>query len=106
MKMLRMCLNWKALAGLALAGVGIYLVAPDLGVAALPLLVLAACPLSMVLMMRSMRRPQGHGKRTPQGPAVDLLAREERIAQQASLADQLGALERKGGHPPDNGRGQ
>ena len=109
--MVKMCLNWKVLAGLAAVGVGIYLVAPDLVVAALPILVLAACPLSMLLMMWSMQHGQGQGqdRQTPQEPAVGL-AREERIAQlrtqQATLAEQLGALEQEGAHSAENGRRQ
>jgi hypothetical protein len=50
MKMLKMCLNWKVLAGLAAAGAGMYFLAPELALAALPILVLAVCPLSMMLM--------------------------------------------------------
>ena len=47
------CLNWKVIGVLAALGVGIYLVAPG-AAAAVPLLVLAVCPLSMLLMMRAM----------------------------------------------------
>ena len=113
MKVLKMCLNWKVLASLAAAGVGIYLAAPDLVVGALPILLLAACPLSMLLMMWSMQHGQGQGqgqgqnRQTPQEPAVGL-TREERIAQlrtqQATLADQIGALEQESAHPAENGR--
>lgn len=53
-KMLRACLNWKVIGGLAVVGLGIWLIAPNLLVAALPILVIAACPLSMLLMMRGM----------------------------------------------------
>ncbi|MGH9139426.1 MAG: DUF2933 domain-containing protein [Acidimicrobiales bacterium] len=42
------------LVSLALVGVGIYLFAPGLIGAAVPLLVVLACPLSMVFMMRGM----------------------------------------------------
>lgn len=108
MKMLKMCLNWKVLAGLAAVGVGIYLAAPALLVGALPLLLLAACPLSMLLMMWSMRHAQGQGRQTPHEPNVDL-TREERIAQlrtqRTALADQIGALEQEESHPAENGRG-
>ena len=48
------CLNWKVIAALAAVGVGVYALAPGLAVAAVPLLVLAVCPLSMLLMMRAM----------------------------------------------------
>ena len=49
-----MCLNKKVIGGLVAAAVAIYLLVPDLFGAALPLLILAACPLSMLLMMRMM----------------------------------------------------
>lgn len=49
-----MCINKKVIAGLALAGVAIFAFAPHLIGAALPLLILAVCPLSMLVMMRMM----------------------------------------------------
>ncbi len=49
------CFNWKVIAVLAAMGIGLYALAPGTAVAAAPLLVLAACPLSMLLMMRAMR---------------------------------------------------
>ena len=52
--MLKMCLNPKVIAALAAVGVGVYLLAPNLVTAALPLLILAVCPLSMLLMGRAM----------------------------------------------------
>ena len=107
MKMLRMCLNPKVLAGLVVAGVATYLIAPNLIAASLPILLVAACPLSMLLMMWGMRQTQG--KQTTQEPDVGL-TREERIAllraQQAILADRIGALERGEAHPAENGRGR
>lgn len=107
MNMLKACLNWKVLSGLGVAGVAIYLVAPDLAVAAIPILVLAACPLSMLLMVWSMQRAQE--QQTPQEPDVGLV-RDERVeqlrTQQAALADQIGALEQEGAHPAENGREQ
>ncbi len=48
------CLNWKVLAALAAVGVGVYAFAPNLVAAATPLLVLALCPLAMLVMMRAM----------------------------------------------------
>lgn len=53
-----MCLNWNVIGGLAALGVGIWIVAPGLIGAALPFLALAACPLSMILMMRGMSGSQ------------------------------------------------
>jgi len=109
MKMLKMCLDPKVLAGLVVAGVAIYLIAPNLIAVSLPILLVAACPLSMLLMMWGMQHTQGQGKQTDQEPDVGL-TREERIAQlrtqQAALADQIGALERGEAHPAENGRGR
>lgn len=51
---LGMCLNWKILAGLAVVGLIVLVAAPQFIWAALPILILAACPLSMLLMMRGM----------------------------------------------------
>jgi hypothetical protein len=107
MKMLKMCLNWKVLASLAVVAVGVYLVAPGLLAETIPILLLAACPLSMVLMMWAMQRTPGQDQQTPletdAGPA-----REERFAQmraeQAALADRIGALERKETRSAENGR--
>ncbi len=48
------CINWKVIAVLAAIGIGLYALAPGTAAAAVPLLVLAACPLSMLLMMRAM----------------------------------------------------
>ena len=50
----KMCLNPKVLIGLAIVGTAVFLLAPHLILAVLPLLFLAACPLSMLLMGRAM----------------------------------------------------
>lgn len=65
--MLRMCLNWKVLAGLALVAGGVWIYRPDLLGSALPILLLAACPLSMLWMMRSMGHDE-HAGSTPPSP--------------------------------------
>ncbi|MGE0600612.1 MAG: DUF2933 domain-containing protein [Dehalococcoidia bacterium] len=52
---LGMCFNWKVLAGLGVVAAGVLLFAPGAALAVLPLLLLAACPLSMVVMMFAMR---------------------------------------------------
>lgn len=68
-----MCINWKVLTGVAVVGLGTWAIAPNLIGAALPLLLLGACPLSMLLMMRGMggmgqvgstqpREMPGHGQ--------------------------------------------
>ena len=112
-----MCFNWKVLAGLAGVGLGVYVAAPELALSALPLLLMAACPLSMLLMAKGMGGMQGGQCATPgqeqarQAPApaahaasADVaLGREEQLAQlrarlasvqaeQAALAAQVEAL--------------
>ncbi len=59
------CMNKKVLAGLAAAALGVLVFAPNLIGAALPLLLIAACPLSMVFMMRAM----GGGQKSSDAPA-------------------------------------
>lgn len=49
-----MCFNWKIIAGLSAVGLGIWVVVPNVIGAALPLLVMLACPISMLVMMRRM----------------------------------------------------
>lgn len=51
-----MCLDKKVLAGAAVAAAAIYVLAPNLIGAALPVLVMAICPLSMLIMMKAMAR--------------------------------------------------
>jgi hypothetical protein len=111
MKMLKACLNPKVLVGLAVVGVAIYLIAPNLIAAALPILLLAACPLSMLLMMWGMQHTQGQGKQTTQQEEPDVgLSRQERMAQRltqkTALAEQIRQLEREEAHPAEDGRGR
>jgi hypothetical protein len=90
MKALRMCLNWKVLSGLATVGIGVYALAPGLVAEVLPILLLAACPLSMLLMVVGMREGQGNDsrQRVSQGAEADL-TREEQMAR--LRAQQAGA---------------
>lgn len=84
-----MKLDKKALGALAVAAPGAYLVAPNLFGAALPLLIFAACPLSMLLMMRMMAgaggRPRGT---TPSAGDTDRELAELRAEIEHLRADQ------------------
>ena len=51
---MRSCFNSKTFIGLALAGVAVFVLVPGAGRALGPLLIAAACPLSMLFMMRAM----------------------------------------------------
>ncbi|MGH2394405.1 MAG: DUF2933 domain-containing protein [Candidatus Limnocylindria bacterium] len=54
-----MCFNRKVLIGWGAVAVIVLIAAPQAFLAALPVLFLLACPLSMVLMMRGMRGNKG-----------------------------------------------
>lgn len=98
LKMLFMCLNWKVLAGLAVVALAVVVVAPQYIWAALPLLIVAACPLSMLFMMRGMH---GMGTKSP-APGIphnaqlpELPSRLSSLqAEQEAIADQVAELER------------
>lgn len=82
---LGMCLNWKVLAGLGVVAIGLWVIAPQLVLAALPLLLLAACPLSMALMAWTMR-----GKPAESAGSVEPSARVAALErEQARLHDEI-----------------
>lgn len=85
-----MCLNWKVLAGLGVVGLGVWAVAPNLIGIALPFLLMAVCPLSMVFMMRGM----GGGACATQSAQADQPAQAESapVAQLAALKEQQAAI--------------
>ncbi len=86
-------------------GVGgrIYLVAPELASAALPILVLAVCAISMILMMPAMQGGQEGGRRASREVDAPGRAREEQVArlrgQAAALAERIDALEHEEPQP-------
>lgn len=98
MKLSGMCLNWKVLAGLGAVSLGIFVFTPQLFAAALPFLLLALCPLSMLLMMGSMKSMDESRQNAAHSTPGKDLSRSEQIAelktQQEALADQLAVLER------------
>lgn len=114
MNILRMCYDWRVLTALAVLGVGIFLVAPGIAVAALPLLILAACPLSMIIMMKSMgghqasateaavEPPTGAGSdrvAALRGELAELGRRQERLAAELAAVD--AAESRQGAAPAE-----
>lgn len=105
MNIMRMCFDWRVLTALGALGVGVFIVAPGLAAAALPLLILAACPLSMIFMMKSMggqqaptpdASPAGDGDRVGalRGELAELGRRQERLAAELTLVE---ATEARGG---------
>lgn len=70
MDMLKKCFNPKVLVGLSAVAILIAILAPKAFVGALPLLFIAACPLSMILMMGMMGVK--HDKKVP-SKEIDIL---------------------------------
>ena len=62
MNLLKACYDWRVITGLAAVGIGVFLFAPGLIGAALPLLLVAVCPLSMILMMKTMGGHEANGQ--------------------------------------------
>ncbi|MGH2573295.1 MAG: DUF2933 domain-containing protein [Actinomycetota bacterium] len=85
----RMCFNWKVLSALAVLGLGVWIAAPGLLGAALPLLLVALCPLSMLLMMRRMQGDRDEPQRQPETQVASAGTREDRLEQ---LRDQLSSV--------------
>lgn len=107
---MKMCFNWKMLAGLGVVGAGVYLLARELALEALPLLLVLACPISMLLMMRGMQgassgegshcthegqqTSQATGSLTREGRLAQLRAELQRVGeQQSALARQIEELQ-------------
>lgn len=93
------CLNKKVLIGLGVAALAVVALAPDLRGAALPVLLIAACPLSMVLMMGAMGGARRAGVESPDqaGSAVPDDARLRELEEEVSrlkAARQTGGLDR------------
>jgi len=89
---MKMCLNWKVLAGLAAVGVAVLVFQPQLIGRALPLLLVAACPLSMLLMMGGMAKMGGKPASVPSLPESSVAgggsSRDEQLADlRAQLVD-------------------
>jgi hypothetical protein len=92
MSVLRYCLDRRVLAALAVAGLLIALLAPQAVGRALPLLLVAACPLSMVAMALTMNRSAAPSA-TP--PSVESIRRElgELSTRQRRLEGELAAID-------------
>lgn len=87
-----MCMNKKVLIGLGVGIGGLFLVDPAWGVAALPLLVFALCPLMMFVMMRGMGR-SGSSCEKPNIQRSGGSAADESVAERiASLQAQVREL--------------
>ena len=92
-----LCLNWKVVVALGAIGVGIWAIAPGLLWAAVPVLVVLACPLSMLFMMRSMSGGQCATDTVQEQHAAYAGANDQRRAnlraQHAAIAHEIAELE-------------
>lgn len=105
-KKLGFCVNWKVAGALGVAAVGTWILAPRLVASVLPLLLVAICPLSMLLMMAGMRGGQSEAnneypRQTAPPPSQLTLARlhEEAAAlreRHRSLSDEIARLDGAG----------
>jgi hypothetical protein len=98
------CLNKNVLIGQAAVALVLLVLKPSWLLTALPLLVLAACPLSMIFMMRHMSGPAGRGG-CDTGKAVGAPARQDAESNREilSLQSELQALKANQAYrtPPD-----
>jgi hypothetical protein len=106
MRIGRFCIDWKVVAGLAAVAVGLFLFQPRLFTSALPVLLVAACPLSMLLMMWGMRsmaqpaptrtapQPVANPQRTPHEQIAGLRSQLSDLqSAQLAIMDQIRSLE-------------
>ena len=84
---MRSCFNSKTFIALAVAGVAVFVLVPGAGRALGPLLIAAACPLSMLFMMRAMG---GSANRTGADAATTTAGRSEAVSTTSS--DDLATL--------------
>jgi hypothetical protein len=82
LSVLRACYDWRVLTGLAALAIAVYVLAPGLIAPVLPLLFVAACPLSMVLMMKVMT-----GQQASVEPPADQVSGDHAAALRHELAD-------------------
>lgn len=114
MKAVGICLNVKVLAGLTAIGLAVALAAQNLALWALPLLLLAVCPLSMLVLLQSARDAErqqraAHARlaQAVVGTAAVAPGRAGAPARphvrQAGSAGQSGAVEQAGCQPAHDG---
>lgn len=85
------CLNKRVMIGLALVALGMFAFSPRLLGAAAPVLLLAVCPLSMLLTMRGMRRQGGGPSACTTTPAPGSRATDPEVAELEEEVDRLKA---------------
>lgn len=82
---MKCCFNKKVLIGAGVVALALLVISPGTALAALPVLIIAVCPLSMLLMMRTMQ--SGTESHT-----ADTQHDTERAAEIASLREEINVL--------------
>ena len=85
------CLNKRVVIGLAVIALAIFAFSPRLLGTAAPVLLLAVCPLSMLLMMRGMRRQGGGTSACATTPAARSQAADPEVAELEEEVNRLKA---------------
>lgn len=93
-----MCFDKRVIAGLAVVALAVFVFAPGALTGALPLLVVAACPLSMLVMMRAMSGP-GASCATAARTSSTAAADDEVAELRAELARLRATRARRSGSP-------
>jgi hypothetical protein len=88
---MKMCFDKRILLGFGLVTVGLLIVAPGMLGAALPVMLMAACPLSMLVMMRGMGG--GHAQASRADSYI-----EARDAELVRLRGEIELLKREQAH--------
>jgi hypothetical protein len=109
MSILRACADWRVVAILVAVGAGVAVFAPNLIAAAIPLLLVAACPISMLVMMRTMGGQQSNASPKLDPGAVDRTAQLRRQLaatrlEQQQLERELARIESADRVPRDEAR--
>lgn len=93
LRSMRCCLNPKVIGGLVVIGLVLWLLAPATSAAALPLLIVLVCPLSMGVMMWRMNRVGGGCSGSP-GPGSPSVAPSVAVDEELRLAREEIAIAR------------
>ena len=106
MSILRACADWRVVASLVAVGAGVAVFAPNLIAAAIPLLLVAACPISMLVMMRTMGGQQSNASPRLDPGTVDRTTQLRRQLaatrlEQQQLERELARIESADRVPPD-----
>ena len=93
-RLIECCLNWRVIVGLALIGTALFVYAPKLALAYVPVLLALICPVSMLVMMfamdpMKMGRP---GQESEPAPALENLSRDKQLQ---LLEDRMERIQRQ-----------